>query len=119
MACDAAKARGLKRVGLFGTRSTMQGRFYPDVFSGEGIALVTPGRAERDYIQDKYFGELVKGVILDETRERLVEIVAGMNEREGIEGLILGGTELSLILRGGTAGGVPVLDTTLDADDHT
>lgn len=43
--CDAAKLRGLKKLGLFGTRFTMQGRFYPEIFSRESIALVTPQRA--------------------------------------------------------------------------
>lgn len=44
--CQAAKARGLKKLGLLGTRFTMQGRFYPEVFSPQGIALVTPQPAE-------------------------------------------------------------------------
>ncbi len=64
------------------------------------------------YIHDKYFAELVKGIILPETRERLLTIVDQMKERVGIEGLILGGTELSLILRDEHARGIPVLDTT-------
>jgi aspartate racemase len=51
-------------------------------------------------------------VILPETRERLLEIVQAMKDRDGIEGVILGGTELSLILRDATAAGLPVLDTT-------
>ena len=57
-------------------------------------------------------GELVKGVYRPETRERLLEIVGRMREDEGIEGVILGGTELPLILRVATASGIPLLDTT-------
>jgi aspartate racemase len=54
----------------------------------------------------------VKGTVLPETRERLFTIVDRLKEREGIQGLILGGTELSLILRDPTVRGIPVLDTT-------
>jgi aspartate racemase len=110
--CEAAKALGLKNLGLFGTRFTMQGRFYPDVFRREGIALAAPSLDEQNYIHDKYLGELVYGVIRPETREGLLGIVDRMKTREGIDGLILGGTELPLILRDGGHQGIPFLDTT-------
>jgi aspartate racemase len=110
--CDAAKAAGLTKLGLLGTRFTMQGRFYPDVFSREGIQLVVPEPDEQAYIHDKYFGELVKGVFLAETRQRLLEIVDRMKRREDIGGVILAGTELPLILRGSTQPRVSFLDTT-------
>lgn len=58
---------------------------------------------EVDYIQEKSFGELVPEVFLDHTRDGLVEIIARMRDRDAIGGLILGGTELALIL------GEPVL----------
>jgi len=61
---DAAKARGFKRLGLFGTSFTMRGRFYPDVFSREGIALCVPEPDEQDYIHDKYMTELGNGIFL-------------------------------------------------------
>jgi aspartate racemase len=110
--CEEAKVLGLKKVGLFGTRYTMQGRFYSDVFSREGIQLVVPDENEQGYIHDKYFDELVEGIIREETRERLLVIAKRMKEEEGIEGLILGGTELSLILRDGMDADIPFLDTT-------
>lgn len=110
--CEAAKALGLKRLGLFGTRFTMQGRFYPEVFSREGITLVLPDPQEQAYIHDKYMSELVRAIFLPETRERLLTIVDRLKEREGIEGLILGGTELPLILRDVADRGIPFLDTT-------
>lgn len=110
--CEAAKALGLKKPGLFGTRFTMHGRFYPDVFTREGIALVVPKPEEQDYIHNKYLGELVKGVILPETRDGLLEILERMKVRDGIDGLILGGTELPLILRDVGDRGIPFLDTT-------
>jgi len=110
--CDAAKAVGLTKLGLLGTRFTMQGRFYPEVFSREGIALITPDRGEQTYIHDKYFSELVKGIFLPETRQQLLAIVDRMKERDDIRGVILAGTELPLILRDARLPGVAFLDTT-------
>jgi len=110
--CEAAKVLKLKKLGLFGARFTMQGRFYSDVFSREGIVLVVPDAHDQVYIHHIYFHELVKGTVLPETRERLLMIVDRLKEREGVEGLILGGTELSLILRDATVRDIPVLDTT-------
>ncbi|HLW89140.1 MAG TPA: amino acid racemase [Terriglobales bacterium] len=111
-ACDAAKAARLTKLGLLGTRFTMQGRFYPDVFSRESIHLVAPNADEQEYIHEKYFEELVKGVFLPETRERLLAIIDRMKERDDIGGVILAGTELPLILRGTAIPGVSLLDTT-------
>jgi aspartate racemase len=110
--CAEAKARGLKRLGLFGTTFTMRGRFYPDVFSREGIALCIPDIAQQEYIHDKYLNELGNGIFLPETRERLLAIVDNLGEREKIDGVSLGGTELPLILRDPEHHGIPFLDTT-------
>jgi aspartate racemase len=110
---DEAVRLGLKRLALFGTRYTMQGHFYQDVFGAAGLALVVPDEAEQTYIHDKYMSELVKGVLVAETRERLLAIVARLKSREGIDAVILGGTELPLILRDTTASGIPLLDTTV------
>ncbi len=110
--CEAAKALGLKRLGLLGTRFTMQGRFYPDVFSAAAITLAVPTEDEQAYVHDKYMGELVNGIFLPETRERLLEIVDRLRGREGIEGVILGGTELPLLLRDAASRDIPFLDTT-------
>ena len=110
--CEAARALGLKRLGLFGTRFTMQGKFYPHVFSPAQIALVVPQADEQTYIHDKYMSELVKGIILPETRQGLLAIVDRLQEQESIDGLILGGTELPLILGEVNDRGIPFLDTT-------
>ena len=110
--CKEALTRGLKKVGLFGTRFTMQARFYPEVFSKAGIELSIPGLDEQNYIHEKYMSELVNGMILPETRRRLLKIVDWMKDEQGIQGLILGGTELSLILNDAQHNGIPFLDTT-------
>jgi aspartate racemase len=110
--CDAARARVFTQVGLFGTRFTMQGRFYPDVFARAGIRLVSPDPEDQAYIHEKYMGELVAGVFLPATRDRLIAIARKMKDASGIQGLILGGTELPLILRDEAEVGLPLLDTT-------
>jgi aspartate racemase len=112
--CDAAKGSGLKRLGLFATRFTARAGFYTEALAAEGITLALPGEAEQEYIHDKYMNELVNGVFLQETRARLIAIARRLKNEEGIEGLILGGTELPLILREAESeeAGVPFLDTT-------
>ena len=110
--CDAAKKLGIKKLGLFGARFVMQGRFYPEVFSRNGIELVVPAPAEQDYIHQIYFAELVNGTVFPQTLEKLLTIVYRLQQQERIQGLILGGTELSLIFRDPMARGLPVLDTT-------
>lgn len=111
VARDAAAARGLKRLGLFGTRFTMQSRFYPDALEVAGGAVVVPMPAEQAEIHDRYMNELVQGVFRPETRDRLVAIARRLVQDERIDGLILGGTELPLILTDPDAVGVPLLDT--------
>jgi aspartate racemase len=112
--CDAAKGLGLKRLGLFATRFTARAGFYTEALAAEGITLALPGEAEQEYIHDKYMNELVNGVFLQETRARLIAIARRLKTEEAIEGLILGGTELPLILREAESeeAGVPFLDTT-------
>ena len=110
--CAAAKARKLKRLALFGTRYTMQATFYPKVFSREGIELLVPGPEDQTYIHDKYLNELVSGKFLTDTRANLLAIVDRMKEKHDIDGVILAGTELPLILRDREHNGIPFLDTT-------
>jgi aspartate racemase len=110
--CAAAKGRKLKRLALFGTRYTMQARFYPKVFSREGIELVVPDPKDQDYVHDKYLNELVPGKFLSETRAGLLAIVDRMKVKGDIDGVILAGTELPLILRDPDHNGIAFLNTT-------
>jgi len=111
VACSEARGLGLKRPGLIGTRFTMQGSFYPEEFSRHGISLLTPSATDQAFIHDKYMGELAKGVFLAETRDRIVEIAGRMRKELGMDGLILGGTELPLLLRAERLDGMALLDT--------
>jgi aspartate racemase len=110
-AAAAAKARGLRRLLLLGTRFTMSGSFYQDVFTAEGVELVTPGAEEQEYIHDKYMNELVKGEFAAATRDRFAALIARLRDEQRVEGVILAGTELPLLLRG-TDLGLELLDTT-------
>jgi aspartate racemase len=110
--CGAAEAAGLRRVGLFGTRFTMQGRFYSDVFSRRDITVVAPSPDEQEYIHDLYLDELVHEIFKPGTRDGMMAIARRMKVRDGIEGLILGGTELPLLLRDEASADFPFLDTT-------
>ena len=109
---ERAHQSGFRRVGLLGTRFTMQARFYVDVFSKKQMQIHVPDEDDQAYLHEKYFKELVNGVFLDETRQAVTEIILRMKNRHGIQAAILGGTELPLLLPGGEAGGVPLLDTT-------
>ena len=109
--CDKARSLGLRRVGLLGTRFTMTGGFYQEVFRRGHIDLVVPNDEEQAYIHEKYIGELLKNIFADETRAGLLNIVANLRRREAVEAIILGGTELPLILRDAESE-VKFLDTT-------
>jgi len=110
--CAAAKVQNLKRLALMGTRYTMQSDFYRRVFTREGIELLVPDPQDQEYIHNKYMNELVPGKFLPETRLGLLTIVDRMKETRDIEGVILAGTELPLILRDPIREGLPFLDTT-------
>jgi aspartate racemase len=110
--CATAKAKKLKRLALFGTRYTMQATFYPKVFSREAIELFLPDPKDQTYIHDKYLNELVSGKFLPATRAGLLAIIDRLKTGSDIDGVILAGTELPLILRGSEHNGIPLLDTT-------
>jgi len=109
---EEAKRLGLTRLALLGTRFTMEASFYPMVFERYGMEIVTPDKRDRDWVHDKYMNELLKGRFRDELREDVVSLIARLRDDEGIDGVILGGTELTLLLSAPEVAGVPALDTT-------
>jgi len=111
-AAQNAKTLGLKTVGLFGTRFTMEAPFYPDVFAKAGIKVAIPTADEREYIHLKYMGELLNNNFLTETRAKVLSIVDVMKARNGVEAVVLGGTELPLLLRSDSHNGTLLIDTT-------
>lgn len=107
-----AARRGLRRLVLLGTRFTMEAPFYPEVFGRSDITVITPPESERAWVHERYVGELLVGKFTDQTRKELLAIVARLRDSEGIDGVILGGTELPLILSSIEVSKLPALDTT-------
>lgn len=112
VAANEASRLGMRRPLLLGTRFTMEAGFYPAVFARHDISLVTPGSVERTWVHERYIGELLKGDFRDDTRDAFVALVERLRDAEGIDGVILGGTELPLLLTDATIAGLPALDTT-------
>ena len=110
---DRARALGLKKVGLFGTGFTMRASFYPKELQRLGIGLVLPKESEREFIHRKYIGELLNNQFLSETRTEILRIAHRMKTEDGVEALILAGTELPLLLRDSGDTGIEFLDTTV------
>lgn len=98
-AAEHAKQAGFKRLGLLGIRATMEARMYPEECEPFGIEIVIPDEPDREYVNRKYFDELFVGTFLEETRRGLVEVIRRMVAKERVEAVVLGGTELPLILR--------------------
>lgn len=109
---EEARRRRLRRLALLGTRFTMEAPFYPAVCARHGIAVVIPNDADRAWIHAAYVGELLNGEFRDDTRQRFLSLVDRLRKEENIDGVILGGTELPLLLTTPVIGGVPALDTT-------
>jgi aspartate racemase len=107
-----ARRRQLRRLALLGTRFTMEEPFYATVCARHGLAVVAPSAADRAWIHERYVGELLRGEFRDDTRRRLVSLVGRLRDEERIDGVILGGTELPLLLSAPVIADVPALDTT-------
>ncbi len=110
--CRRAGALGMKRVGLMGTRFTMQSDFYQKTFRAAGISVVVPKADEIEQIHNRLMTEIELGIMQDSTREELLAIAGRMRGEDSIEGLILGCTELPMILDKDEYGGIPFLNTT-------
>jgi aspartate racemase len=90
-------ARGMRKVGLLGTRFTMEDSSYRDRLAGHGFELVVPGRDERELVHRVIFEELIRGVLRPSSREAYVRTVAGL-AAQGAEAVVLGCTEIELLI---------------------
>lgn len=95
---EAAALHKYNKVGLLGTIFTMQNDFFKKPFTEKGIDVVTPSNEEMILINERISKELEYGIIKDSTREELVNIIMKMKDEQAIEAVILGCTELPLIL---------------------
>ncbi|MCD6290855.1 MAG: aspartate/glutamate racemase family protein [Anaerolineae bacterium] len=107
---EAIQARGMRTVGLLGTAFTMEDPFYRDRLAQKGIAVLTPDKADREYVHAVIYHELTAGTLRDESRARYVEIIHKLADR-GAEGVILGCTEIPLLVSEADAE-IPLFDTT-------
>ena len=106
----AAVRAGLRKLLLLGIKFTMQGDFYPRTLAGQGIDVITPSEPEQDEINQLIFQELVIGEFRVETKARLLAIIEQYRVAAAIDGVILGCTELPLILKQSDCT-LPLLDT--------
>ncbi len=103
---DVATSQAMKRVLLLGTRYTMQSRLYQEVFEPAGIEVLTPSRRDQGLIHRIIYQELIQGQFLDSSKQALLDIIA----KQPVDGVILGCTELPLILHSSDVC-TPLLDT--------
>lgn len=94
---DAIKGKGLKKVAILGVRKTMEGNFYPDILTKNGISSLIPDSDEKDYIHDSIYQQLVQNTFLDQTRNEYKKIISSLNRR-GADCVALACTEIPLLL---------------------
>ncbi len=107
---DAIQARGMKTVGLLGTRFTMEKTFYQEALARRGITVIVPEADDREYVNGVIYNELVAGQLRGESRAGFVAIIRKLAAR-GVEGVILGCTEIPLLVNEADAG-LPLFGTT-------
>lgn len=108
--CEEAKRRNLKKVGLLGTIFTMKGHFFKAPFLKQGIEIITPSESVMELVNDRIANELEMGIVKESTTQELIDVISEMQEKSGIEAIILGCTELPLALNEENCP-VPCLDT--------
>lgn len=107
---EAVEERGWQRVGLLGTRFTMESDLYTRPLGERGIEVLVPDPEARSEVDRVIYEELVAGEINPASRARFKEIVVSL-EQAGAEGVILGCTEIPLLLRPQESA-LPLVDTT-------
>ncbi len=108
---DAIKKQGLKKVGLLGTKYTMEQDFIKNRIVNRGIEVIIPDEADREIIHNVIYTELAKGIISDDSRKAYLTIIDKL-VAEGAEGVILGCTEIGMLIKP-TDTEVPTFDTTI------
>lgn len=108
---DALKRENITKVGLLGTKYTMEQTFYKGKLAENGIEVIIPEKADIETVNTVIFDELCRGEIRDASRAEYVRIIADMTER-GAQGVILGCTEIGLLVRQSDTS-AKLFDTTL------
>lgn len=108
---DKLKENGISTVGLLGTKYTMKQDFYKEKLIDAGLKVIIPNDDDVETVNDVIFNELCLGNINKESKEKYVSIINKMAE-EGAQGVILGCTEIGLLIKQEDVD-IPVFDTTL------
>ncbi|WP_134682850.1 aspartate/glutamate racemase family protein [Brevibacillus migulae] len=106
----AIQAQGLRKVGLLGTSYTMEQDFYKGRLREHGLEVLIPGEEDRELVNRVIFGELCLGEIREESKRAYLRIIDDM-AAQGAEGIILGCTEITLLI-GEKDTAIPLFDTT-------
>jgi len=110
-AAEEIKTKGLKKIGLLGTRFTLEKDFYKGrLVKKYGLEVIIPAEHERQIVHDIIYGELCRGEIKESSREQFIKIIQNLVSN-GSEGIILGCTEICLLVRQQDVQ-VPIFDTT-------
>lgn len=96
---EKVRQLNIKKVGLLGTKFTMENDFFLHPFEKSLIEVQMPNEEEQQYLHEKIVKELEKGIVKPDTKERFLDIISKMEKRNGIEGIILGCTELPMIIK--------------------
>ncbi len=107
---DAIKAAGLSKVVLLGTKYTMTMDFYKQRLIDQGVDVVVPNEADVDEVHRVIFDELCQGHVKPESKQLYLDVIEKLSE-EGAQGVILGCTEIVLLIQQGDLD-IPVFDTT-------
>jgi len=105
----AIKAKNCATVGLLGTRYTMQGAFYVDRLTSHGISTLIPEETQQEEIHRVIYEELTRGIIKPSSKDHYLAIIDSLKER-GADGIILGCTEIPLLVQEGDCT-IPLFDT--------
>ena len=108
---ERIRGKGLRTIALLGTKYTMEQPFYQERLRKYGIRVIIPEERERDYINRVIFDELCAGKIKEESKKQFVRIIERLAKYEGAEGVILGCTEIPLLVKQADVN-IPVFDTT-------
>lgn len=108
--CEEAERRNYTKIGLLGTIFTMTGEFFKKPFYEKNIEIITPSISEMNFINDKISSELELGMVKEDTLKEFQKIILRMKEENDIQAIVLGCTELPLLLNDSVSP-VPCLDT--------
>ena len=95
---QAIVSKGLKKIGLLGVMKTMESEFYPEILAKHGVETLIPDLADRDYIHERIYDELVMNIFSESTKTGYLDVIERLYEA-GAEGVILGCTEIPLLIQ--------------------